>query len=155
MANTPSEERSGSDSPHGPTAILANGKFDARSSAGRRYRLRSGLALAAFVIWWMFGSDLLRPLVSRGILDPISALAPGVAFSYMAWEFRKYLAAMDELERRIHMESITWTYLSGFAIAMLIAGLSHVYGWRVNPGLFLLLEPVRAGWLYFVSRRYQ
>jgi len=82
-------------------------------------------------------------------------LAPGVAFSYMAWEFRKYLAAMDELERRIHMESITWTYLSGLAIAMLLGGFSQVYGWRLNPAWFILLEPVRARWLYFVSRRYQ
>jgi len=100
-------------------------------------------------------SEFLHPFVSKGILDPISALVPGVAFSYMAWEFRKYLAAMDELERRIHMESITWTYLSGLAMAMLLGGFSQVYGWRLNPGWFIVLEAVRARWTHFVSRRYQ
>lgn len=154
MANTPSEERSGSDTRHGPTAILANGTFGARSLARRRYNLRSGLALAAFVIW-MFGSDLLRPWVPKGILDPISALAPGVTFSYVAWQLGRYLTAMDELERRIQMESITWTYLSGLAIAMLLGGFSTVYGWRLNPGWFIVLEVVRARWFHLVSRRYQ
>ncbi len=57
-------------------AYGAYGTFGTRRPAGRRYDFRSGMALAAFVIW-TFGSEFLHPLVSKGILDPISALAPG------------------------------------------------------------------------------
>ena len=103
----------------------------------------------------MLSSVLLRSLVPKGSLDLIAAFAPGAAFIYIAWEFRKYLSALDELARRIQLESIAWTYLCGLALAMLFGGLGMVYGWRLNPLWFIVLEPVRAGWLYFVSRRYQ
>ncbi len=138
-----------------PTApMLAYGTFGTRSLAGRRYHLRSGLALAAMVACIVAGV-LLRHSVPHGILKVVTALAPGAAFLYIAWEFRRYLSALDELARRIQLESIAWTYLCGLAVAMLLGGIGLVSGWRLNPAWFIVLEPVRAGWLCFVSRRYQ
>ena len=148
-----SKNATGDDSPHWPTApIFAYGTLG--GPVGRRFHFRSGLALAALVVCILL-SVLLRPFVPKNGLKLIVALAPGVAFAYIAWEFRKYLAALDELARRIQLESIAWTYLCGVALAMLFGGLAMVYGWSFNPVCFILLEPVRAGWLYFVSRRYQ
>ncbi len=103
----------------------------------------------------MLVGALLRHSVPGGILKIVIALAPGGTFIYIAWEFRRYLSALDELARRIQFESIAWTYLSGLALAMLLGGVGLVYNWRFNPAWFIVLEPVRAGWLYLVSRRYQ
>jgi hypothetical protein len=147
MDSDPAEDRSANNSPQWPTApMLMYGTFGTRSPAGRRYHFRSGLALAAMVVCMLSGVLLSAPV--------LTALAPGAAFVYIVWEFRKYLSALDELARRIQLESIAWTYLSGLAVAMLLGGLGLVYGWLPNPLWFIVLEPVRAGWLYFVSRRY-
>lgn len=153
MDSKPPDDPSRNDSSQWPTRpMLAYGTFGGPD--GRRYHSRCGLALAAMVVC-ILSSVLLRSLVPKGNLDLIAALAPGAAFFYIAWEFRKYLTALDELARRIQLESIAWTYLCGLAVAMLLGGLGMVYGWRLNPLWFIVLEPVRAGWLYFVSRRYQ
>jgi hypothetical protein len=89
----------------------------------------------------------------------ILSLAPGVTYSYIAWEFRKYVLALDELARRIQLEAIAWTYLTGWAVAALVGGVALVYGWHwnrlwLNPLWFVFLEPVRACYLYYVARRY-
>jgi uncharacterized membrane protein YfcA len=128
-------------------AMIAYGTFGNRTPAGRRYHFRCGIALAAMVVC-MIGGALAG-------LKPLAAIAPGIGFLYIAWEFRKYLSALDELARRIQLESMAWTYLTGFGVAMLLGGLGTVYGWGLNPFWFILLEPVRGGWLYFVARRYQ
>ncbi len=155
MNTNPSHVPSGDDSPNWPAApILTYGTFGARSPAGRRYHIRSGIALAAMAVCMLSGV-LTRSLDPTHRLDLVTMFAPGAAFIYIAWEFRRYLAALDELARRIQLESIAWTYLSGLVIAMLLGGLALVYGWKLNPFWFIVLEPVRAGWLYFVSRRYQ
>ncbi|SPE36435.1 membrane hypothetical protein [Candidatus Sulfopaludibacter sp. SbA3] len=115
--------------------------------AGRRYHTHCAIALTTMVIC----------MISAGFagLKLIAGLVPGVAFGYIAWEFRKYLSELDELARRIHLESIAWTYLTGLAVAMLLGGISLIYGWRLNLIWFVVLEPVRSIWLYSVSRRYR
>ena len=148
-------EASGDEGSQWPTApMLAYGTFGNRTPAGRRYHTRCGIALAALVVC-MIGGAAVGKSIPSPILTGVAAFAPGAAFMYIAWEFRRYLLALDELARRIQLESIAWTYLCGLAIAMLLGGVFLVYDWRVNPIWFILLEPVRAGWLYFVARRYQ
>lgn len=152
MNDQSAHESSGSEESRWPTTpMLAYGTFAMRTPAERRYHIRSSLALAALVASF-FAPALFRRSVPAGILQMIIALAPGAAFAYIVWEFRRYLSALDELARRIQLESITWTYLCGLAVAMLLGGIGLV--WRFNPAWFIVLEPVRAGWLYFVSRRY-
>ncbi len=149
---------------HGPSAdensrwpatpILVYGTFGARTPEGRRYHFRCGAALLSMVACMLLGT-LLRHVAPGGPLKVAIALVPGATCAYIAWEFRRYLSGLDELARRIQLESIAWTYLSGLAFAMLLGGVGIVYDWRFNPLWFIVLEPVRAGWLYFVSRRYQ
>lgn len=115
--------------------------------AGRRYSRHCAIALAVMVAGCaasaLFGLKL------------VAALAPGAGFLYIAWEFRIYLAALDELARRIQLESIAWTYMSGLVAAILLGGLALVFDWKLNPMWFVVLEPVRSVWLYRVARRYQ
>jgi multisubunit Na+/H+ antiporter MnhB subunit len=152
--NTDRSQDPAKDAPRWPTSsILLYGTFGARTPAGRRYHVRCGIALAAIVAW-VFLAAALSPVAPRAGLDLIAALVPGVGFIYIAWEFRKYLLALDELAKRIQLESIAWTYLTGLGLAVLVGGLAMLMRWWVNPIWFVVLEPVRAGWLYLVSRRY-
>jgi hypothetical protein len=87
------------------------------------------------------------------------SLVPGIAYSYIAWELRRYILALDELARRIQLEAIAWTYLTGLAVAALVGGVALAYGWQwsslwLNPLWFVFLEPVRGCFLYYVARRY-
>src|SRR4051812_34181859 len=100
------DESSGNEDARWPTAsMLAYGTFGARTAAGRRYHARCGMALAAMVIC-MFAGGVLRASVPKSVLTAVVACAPGAAFIYIAWEFRRYLAALDELARRMQLESI-------------------------------------------------
>ncbi|MGD0873304.1 MAG: hypothetical protein ABSB88_27480 [Bryobacteraceae bacterium] len=89
----------------------------------------------------------------------ILSLVPGVAFLYITWEFHTYILALDELARRIQLEAMAWTYLTGLGVAALVGGVALVYGWQwnrlwLNPLWFVFLEPVRACFLYYIARRY-
>ena len=103
----------------------------------------------------MLSARLLRHFIPKDIVRLMAAITPGVVFAYIAWESRRYLSALDELARRMQLEAMAWTYLCALPAAMLLGGLGLVYHWRVNWFWFLALEPMRAVWLYFVSRRYQ
>jgi hypothetical protein len=78
---------------------------------------------------------------------------------------RRYLMALDELARRMQFEAMAWTYLTGMVLAVwlaTLAPLSHTllyWDYRQTlllllPFAYMLLEFVRAGWLYILSRRY-
>ena len=78
-------------------------------------------------------------------------------FGFISWEFRRYLNALDELARRIQLEALAWTYLTGLTIACALGGVMLAYDlrpWFPSPFWFILLEPIRGLWLYVVSRRY-
>ncbi len=67
--------------------------------------------------------------------------------------------ALDEQARRIQLEAILWTYITGWVIATVVGGIAVVYGWEwnplwLNPLWYVFLEPVRGCFLYFVARRY-
>jgi hypothetical protein len=134
-------------------AMLAYGTFGGGHPAAHRYHVRSAVALAGFVAWMMFGAAA-RSLLPTGAIPIISALVPGATFAYIAWEFRRYLISIDELARSVQFESIAWTYLTGLAVAAIFGGIGLVTQWSVNPLWFIVLEPIRAAWLYIVSRRY-
>ena len=82
------------------------------------------------------------------------AVNPGLFFLYIAVEFRRYMFLQDELARRIHFESIVMTYLTALVAAMAVGGMATVFRWNVSPMWFVLVEPIRAYWLYSVSKRY-
>jgi hypothetical protein len=111
------------------------------------------MALVVMALSMILGA-LFRPGGANSIVALITAIAPGLTFIYIVWEFRRYLLALDELARRIHFEAIACTYLVALPAAMLFGGLGLVYDWRLNALWFVAFEPVRAAWLYFISRRY-
>lgn len=144
-------------------SILFWGTFGARGPAERRYIVRSCTA-AGIVLALVFVSLAMhfhpKPLMARVVM-----IATGFLVTYIAWEFRRYLYQLDELARRLQMESMACTYLTGFVIAAWLGALwpfSHfLVHWPYKPTilflipfLYFLLEPVRAAWLYYLSRRY-
>ena len=93
----------------------------------------------------------------RAAGDILTAILPGAAFGFIGCEFKRYIDALDELARRIQLEAVAWTYLTGFTAACALGGVMLAYdleGWFPNPLWFTLLEPVRGLWLYVVARRY-
>ena len=153
MANTNSSDlQPNPAAPRWPAcAMLGWGTFGSHDLAGRRYQTRAAIALAL----------MLAGMVLTGLLHlrPLLAIVPGAAFFYIAYEFRRYLSSLDELARRIMMESITWTYLIAGVVAMVLMGIIIAYDLEFHPLWVVvgssLLEPVRGTSLYFVARRYQ
>ena len=136
------------------STLLLYGTFGKKTPEGLRYHRRCTAALVVLVAGLVLGS-----LLPAGPARILPAILPGAAFAYIAWAFRRYLLELDELARGIQMEAVTWTYLTGLAGAMLLAGFASVYHWGElnkisNFYWFILLEPVRGFWLYVISRRY-
>jgi hypothetical protein len=139
-------------------AMLGFGTFGGRTPAGRRYHTRCAIALVAMVVLELW-AGMLSMVFPNAPWRVILSLVPGVSFLYIAWEFRRYLLALDELARRIQLEAIAWTYLTGWVIAVLVGGVAMVYGWQwnrlwLNPMWFMLLEPLRGCFLYYIAQRY-
>jgi len=136
-----------------------------KTPAERRYKIRGALAAAASLCW--FGIAVAVHLRPRIIVSTTVLLA-GFVISYIAWELRRYLTQLDELARRMQLEAIAWTYLTGFVLAawsgaliMLMDLYSRAFAHSLfksllvaSPFFYFLLEPIRAGWLYYLSRRY-
>lgn len=120
-------------------------------AAGVRYQRRAAAALAAMVIGFV-GSGLLG-------LRPMMAAVPGLGFVYIAYEFRRYLSAVDELSRRLLLESVYWAYLAAGIAAMFAAGIIAAYDLEFHPiwvivGL-MCVEGMRGIFLYLIARRYR
>lgn len=133
-------------------SILICGTFGSKTAEGRRYHNRCTAALAL-----MIAGFILSAWLPPGPERLLQAILPGAAFTFIAWEFRRYLLSLDELARRIQLEAIAGTYLTGLAVSMLFGGIMLAYNldlWFPNPGWFIFLELVRGVWLYVVSRKY-
>jgi len=85
----------------------------------------------------------------------LAPAAVGLTFGFIAVAFRRYLLSLDELARRMQLESIAWTYLTVLVLSMGLGTLSLVMKWNFNIIYwFILAEPIRAGWLYLGTRKY-
>jgi hypothetical protein len=119
--------------------------------AGRRYGNRAAIASVVFLVG-TFASLILR-------LRPLTAIIPGTVFLYIAYEFRKYLSSLDELGRRIMLESIAWAYIAAGVLAMVLMGFIMAYELQFDPVWVVVaasfVEPIRGTSLYFIARRYQ
>ena len=141
--------------------MLGYGTFGMRTPAGRRYHIRSAIALVATLVLAAVAGMLAVRFPSNKVWLLILSLVPGTGFCYIAWELRRYILALDELARKIQLEAILWTYLTGLAVASVAGGVIMVYGWDMrlpwlwlNPLWYGFLEPVRGCYLYFIARRY-
>jgi len=146
-----------------PCSILLWGTLGTRGPAERRYIVRCYLATASAAGWLVvarFAHFRPKPLILS-----VTALVGGIVITLIALEFRRYLSQIDKLGRRMQLEAMAWTYLTGFVVAAWLgvaAAFSQTIAhWAFKPAVLLvipyllfLLEPVRAGWLYYLSRRY-
>ena len=142
--------------------MLMWGVFSTRGPAGRRYLRQCGIALAILTLPSLF--FLIHQYSHLHYLKPMmfgraTAILLPIVCSYIVWEFRKYLLSLDELARRLQVEAMAWTYLTGFVLTAMLCGIWLERLGKVDlawfcPVWFVLLEPVRAGWLYVLSRRY-
>ena len=131
-----------------PTApILLWGTFGKGSAAGRKYHFRAGMALVVAL-------SVALLTVRLRWLAPVSVFMPAATLAYIGWEFRKYLSGLDELGRRIHMEAICLTYLTALVLIAAAGGYAALAHINVNPIWLVLIEPIRAGWLWLTARRY-
>ena len=146
-----------------PCSILLWGTLGTRGPAERRYIVRCYLAVVLAAGWLLVARFAhFRP---KPVILSVTTLVGGIVITFIALEFRHYLSEIDELARRMQLEAMAWTYLTGFVVAawLGVAGaLSQTIAhWAFKPEvllmipyLFFLLEPVRGGWLYYLSRRY-
>lgn len=114
--------------------------------AGERYQKRCLLALLLFI-----GAEAAAAFALMPFVAPLRIALPGVTFVYIAWQMKRYLAEADELARRMHLEAMAYTYLVAMAVCMTLGG----FGKPVHPGLLILFDLVRAGFLYRIARRYE
>jgi hypothetical protein len=131
--------------------VFGSGMLGDATAASRRYQRRSMWAAALFAVI-MFGLGGIKYEIPAS--KYLAALTPGLVFLYICMEFRRYMSSMDEMLRRIHLESIAWTYLTALVVAMFLGGIGGVLHWNINPMWVIFLEPVRALWLYATARRY-
>lgn len=143
-------------------AMLMWGVFSTKTPEGSRYVRRcfvAGLLVVVPTVLFAIHQSLHLHYVSKRIYTGYLAAVMPLVFGIMAWEFRKYLLSLDELARRLQVEAMAWTYLTGFVLAATFCGIwlemyPQVSAMWLSPLWFLLLEPVRAGWLYALTRRY-
>lgn len=126
-------------------SMLFIGTFGARhSAAGRRYHSRVWLALGAYV-------GLLIAFGVQGRHESLWLLPLcGATVTFLAYEMWRYVSGLDELARRLQLEAMAITYLIGFVAFFALA----VTPLKLNPGYFIVLEPVRGLVLAWRARRY-
>jgi hypothetical protein len=134
-------------------SMLLYGHFGREATAeSQRADRRSRLAIAAFVV-----------VASVIIVMPAPQPAGGQRFlpalvaallAYLAWERWRYAVALDELSRRLFVESFAVTYLIGLVLFSTFVVLQALTGWTPSPLAYLTLEPVRAAVLVWRSRSF-
>lgn len=143
-------------------SIIGYGTFGMKTPAGRRYHIRSAIALVTLSIFWpltffLWWFDTGPSLLWRAI----AGVAPGLAVGYISWEARRYWLSLDELGRRLQLEASAYGYLVAWVASTLLGGLSfifigHPWVWLwCNPlWVFVIAETARGVILYYLARRY-
>ena len=136
--------------------ILALGYFGAGTPNGARFRNRSLSALLGWVVLYLVCFFVVK--THPQAVTPLKVLlgiVPGLAFTYIGWEWWRYVGSLDELARRMQLDAAAWTYGIGMGACLIIGSLYTDLGWDFNPGFFFIfLEPVRATRLWVLSRKF-
>lgn len=103
--------------------MLMWGVFSTRTPAGRRYVRQCGIALTILILPSLFflihQYSHLHYFDARTFGRATAILLP-IVFSRIVWEFRRYLLSLDELARRLQVEAMAWTYLTGFILTAIL-----------------------------------
>ena len=130
------------------SSILLWGTIGTDSLAGKRYQ-RCIWALALMILG--IGLGALLPIPYHHAV----ALFPGLAFAFIAIEMWRYVDSLEELERRLRMEALAWTYVISIALAMSLGGLAMAIGWKIDPAWLIAMEPLRTWRLHASVRRFK
>ena len=127
-------------------SILFWGVFGTHTPAARRYWARCGVALLVFAGATVAGFSVPR---FAPAIWPVCA----AAWFFTLREFWRYAQSLDELEQRLQMEAMAWTYLLAIGAAVTLGTLAQFMHWSVSPWVLVMLEPVRGWRLYVLARR--
>jgi prepilin signal peptidase PulO-like enzyme (type II secretory pathway) len=89
----------------------------------KRYYLRSIIPLLVYA-GMVVGSHFLAPLTALPWLKAVLALSPLLPFAWIFYYYFNYLAECDELERKIEMDAIAISAMSGVLSGMALLFLS-------------------------------
>ena len=125
------------------------------NSARKQYHLQLGLALVVYALLLAISLPLTQAYPESPWRYPL-AVIPMVPFLYGIGAYVRYLRGVDELERRIALESLAIAFGGTAAV-------TFGYGFLENVGLphanWMFVWPVMAGlWILggmFARRRYQ
>ena len=132
------------------------GTFCTGSKAGRRYHTRSLVALALIVVLLLVLPVLARVFhLPAAILPWVEVLVPALGFACIGFEWIRYLHGVEELERRLHWEALSITYVVMLVGAVSLGFLARSFVWNVSPAWLILAEPFRAAVLWHKSRQYR
>jgi hypothetical protein len=132
-------------------SMLGLGTFGPGSPGGRGFQTAALTALGVLVA----GCLLIGPWIKEyPWLRWALGLLPGATIGYIAWRLWRYVGQLDELSRRLQLESMAITYLVGMGASLLLGGLAFVFDWNINPGYYILLDMFRAFALVKLARRY-
>jgi len=139
-------------------SLLLVGTFGKNSLGGQRYHTRCkvafGLGLTAFITA-IFTLPHFAGLMERAYeFTAVYYAIAGLTLTYISWAFWQYLSDLDELSRRIQLEAIALTYLTGLGAFSFLSAFTFATQWTLNPLWFIFLEPVRGFWLWRLARRY-
>ena len=114
---------------------------------GRGGRSRGLLAALLFVLAYLIARIVLEAGGLAGTLRVMAALLPAAPFVWMLWEIIRGVRAMDELERRIHLEALAVAFPLAMILLMILGllelaiplppeDLSYRHVWAMLPLLF-------------------
>jgi hypothetical protein len=132
---------------HGKT-VLVYGTFGNGAPAGKAFHRRSLLCLLLMAVSSAVG-HWLPPVLQTWLF-----LVPTLGFVTISRSWWQYLGQLDELERRLQLEAMAWTYVVGIGAAVALGVIARYVHWNLNPGLLILLEPIRAWRLYRLTRKF-
>ena len=141
------------DSPRWSSAsIWMFGTFGTGSKAGKRYHVRTLTALALIVVLPVLARVLHLPV---GMLPWVDALIPAVGFGVIGMEWIRYLHGVDELERRLHWEALSITYVVMLVGAVTMGFVATAFRLNISPTWLILAELLRAAVLWHKSKQYR
>ena len=122
---------------------------EASQRADRRMR-------SAVIVYLLLAvATAMAPGIDVQIRRGIHTALIGLLLAVIGWQRWSYANGLDELGRRIYVDSLAITYLIGLTLFFIGALAQSVTGWTVNPLIFVALEPLRAGIMVWRSRPFR
>ncbi len=120
--------------------------------ASQRADLRSRIAIVVYLLVAVVLATV--PGVRGGLPGSIDIALLGLLFAFLAWQRWSYSNGLDELGRQLYLEAFAITYLLGLSLFAFFGVLHSLWGWSVNPSVFMVLEPARGVILVWRSRQF-